>query len=224
MINYFLILLTSVLIISPSYKNNPSKLNRLKRRVEKACSCKVFAYHYKKLTVNLLEKIDPEAIIISGQNTPWSFYKKEDIFFLQDIIKNFEKPILGICGGHQLIGMTFGANIDYVFSQPQKKSLKQKNKKSYKKCKRLKGLVSTEIVNSDEILDSLEPKNRYFAYHCEELKTLPDDFIVILKNKISPYYLIKHKTKKIYGTQFHPEYYKSGFKILKNFFKIVLQK
>ncbi|MBN2694958.1 gamma-glutamyl-gamma-aminobutyrate hydrolase family protein [bacterium] len=224
MINYFFILLTSVLIISPAYKSNPSRLNRLKKKVEKACECKVYAYHYKKITASLLEKIDPQAIIISGQNTPWSRYKQEDIMFLEDIIRNFDRPILGICGGHQLIGLTFGANIDYIYNPPTKKSVKQRQQKSYRQCKRIRGVVSTEIVTDDKILESLNPANKYFAYHCEELKTLPEDFIWIMKSKKSPYYLIKHKSKEIYGTQFHPEYYKSGFQILKNFFKIVSKK
>ena len=61
-----------------------------------------------KLTLEDMEKMQPEGIIISpGPKSP------EQSGICVDVIKKFSGkiPILGICLGHQSIGYAFGANI-----------------------------------------------------------------------------------------------------------------
>ena len=67
-----------------------------------------FTKHYKELSQEDLEKADK--IIICGTSL-----KDED--YLKDLesfnwIKNFEKPVLGICGGAQIIGILFGSKLE----------------------------------------------------------------------------------------------------------------
>ncbi len=67
-----------------------------------------FTRHYNKISGNDLKKA--EKIIICGTSL-------KDNGFLKDIkkfgwLKNFKKPVLGICGGAHIIGIVFGGKLE----------------------------------------------------------------------------------------------------------------
>ena len=68
----------------------------------------VKTFRNDKITIEEIKKLDPKYIVISpGPCTP-----KESGISMQ-VIDSFKenKPILGVCLGHQAIGAVFGANI-----------------------------------------------------------------------------------------------------------------
>ncbi len=136
-------------------------------------------------------------VILTGGKEKLDFNKfKEQI----KIINKLNKPILGICFGYQLISKNFGSDI--------------KKMSAYSK-----GKLKIKIIKKDKIFKNL--KNKIEIYHDNgyNIKNIKENLIVLAESKYG-IEIIKHKTKKIYGFQFHPEKSKDGLKLIKNFINL----
>lgn len=151
--------------------------------------------------VNEIIDWDIEKIIISpGPGHPC------DSRLSLDCILEFKDniPIFGICLGHQAIAAFYGAKI---ISSP----------------KIMHGKTSMVTHNDNELFRNIVSPFEATRYHSliVSRRGLPKNLEVIATagDEIMG---IRHKEKKIYGVQFHPESIKtfSGKKILKNFLEL----
>lgn len=53
----------------------------------------------------------PDAIVLSGTLRDFDFYKAAIIESFGRFIRDTKIPVLAICGGHQIVGMSFGAHV-----------------------------------------------------------------------------------------------------------------
>lgn len=153
-----------------------------------------------ELTAQEALALKPSHIIISpGPGEP----KTSGI--IEELIKiNKDIPLLGVCLGHQAICEVFGANIIHA---PKIMHGKKDN------------LI---IDNTAPIFKGLGDNIDAARYHSLIATNIPDELKVIAKTHDDIVMGVMHKTRKIYGVQFHPESIMTehGMQILKNFLEV----
>lgn len=127
-----------------------------------------------------------EGIIISpGPGTP------EEIGEVLDVIRRFykEKPILGICLGHQAIGSVFGERVRQAeqIYHGKTSTIRQKEGRLFK------GLAETF------------PVIRYHSLVIDRNAALPDFHVTATSEEDQEIMAIEHKRYPLFGIQFHPE-------------------
>jgi GMP synthase (glutamine-hydrolysing) len=118
-------------------------------------------------------------------------------------VKELDYPILGICLGHQIIAKAYGGEIGAAGIE------------SY-------ALIKININDEDEILKGFGKTANVWASHKDEVVKSPPNFEVLASSSICGVEAMKHKSKPIYGIQFHPEVHHTeyGAKIFENFYEI----
>lgn len=152
------------------------------------------------ITLEEIKILNPSRIVLSpGPKHP------KDSGICLEILKNIEDtPILGICLGHQAFGLVFNGKIEKLEIPLHGKTSE----------------ITLTDKNSILFKDMPEKFNvmRYHSLYVSE-ENLPEDLTVTAKSNDGIIMALEHKTKDIYGIQFHPESFftEYGKSIIKNF-------
>ncbi|MDG2152812.1 MAG: gamma-glutamyl-gamma-aminobutyrate hydrolase family protein [Crocinitomicaceae bacterium] len=115
-------------------------------------------------------------------------------------IKTISIPLLGICFGHQLIGIHYGSIV--------------------KKMKEDREFQEIEIFEESKLFARLPRIIEMQEDHCEFI-SVPNGFKQLASSDYCFHEAMEHKEKPIYGIQFHPEVSGNhGNIIIENFLKI----
>ena len=125
-----------------------------------------------------------KGIIISG--APLLITEMDMEIYLDKIsfIKQTTIPVLGICFGHQLIGLSFGA-----FGSRMKDD---------------RGTQLIEIFEKSPLFDKLPSEIEMIEDHCESI-SIPANFKLIASSDACINESMQHTSLPLFGVQFHPE-------------------
>jgi para-aminobenzoate synthetase component II len=162
----------------------------------------VRVYRNDKITLQQIEELGPSRIVISpGPCTP------KEAGVSVETIRQFagRMPILGVCLGHQSLGVAFGGEV--IRAQ-----------------RLMHGKTSMISHDGKTIFHGLPNPFEATRYHSLLVnpKNLPDCLEVSAKTAEGEIMGLRHRTLAVEGVQFHPESIltKAGKDLLRNFLKL----
>lgn len=182
--------------------NYDSFVFNVKQYIEEITNEKILTVRNDKINLKDIEALSPSKIILS----PGPKHPKDSKICLDILRADLDTSILGICLGHQAIGYTHLGNIEHLTAPVHGK------------------LSNINIIEKEGLFNGLPDNFSVMRYHSLyisqdnfpenlEITAITDDNIIMA---------LKHKTKPIYGVQFHPESYFTdyGNVIIKNFINL----
>ncbi|MFN3608636.1 MAG: anthranilate synthase component II [Hyphomonas sp.] len=156
-----------------------------------------------QLTVEEALALKPDAVLLSpGPCTP------NEAGICLDLIRAAPEdlPILGVCLGHQAIGQAFGGDVIRA------REIRH-------------GKISEISTNQSGLFEGLPERYKVVRYHSLAIQAdvLPPCLAADAYTDDGEIMAVHHKTRPIYGVQFHPESIltEHGHALLKNFLKNV---
>jgi len=145
----------------------------------------------------LNEKFNIKGLILSGG--PSSVYEL-NAPRLHPRILELSLPILGLCYGHQLLAQIINGRVEPAT------------------CKEY-GIAQVNIDKPVGILEGLSDKEQVWMSHGDTVMAPPPEFEALAHTDNCPVAAFRHKTKPIYGLQWHPEVIHTmhGMRMLQNF-------
>jgi anthranilate synthase component II len=151
------------------------------------------------VSLDEMKALEPEALVVSpGPGHP------EDAGSSVDAIRYFAGriPVLGICLGHQAIGVAFGASV-------------------VRAERVMHGKLSPICHDGEGVFHGLDNPFEATRYHSLVIdrQTLPADLVVSADTADGVVMGVRHRTLPLEGVQFHPEsaLTASGMKLVENF-------
>jgi GMP synthase (glutamine-hydrolysing) len=145
----------------------------------------------------LNEKFNVKGLILSGG--PSSVYEL-NAPKLNPHILELNLPILGLCYGHQLLAQLTGSKVEPAA------------------CKEY-GIAKVAIDKPVGVLEGLGESEQVWMSHGDTVFAPPPNFEALAHTENCPVAAFRHKTKPIYGLQWHPEviHTEKGMRMLQNF-------
>jgi GMP synthase (glutamine-hydrolysing) len=173
---------------------------------------------FLNITPEFVKMLSPSHIILSGQSHPWDRYSPDSLAGIFYVIRSAPKPVLGVCGGQQQIALAFGAPVDLIERIAQGEG--------YEGAFRERGFCDVDLNTGIDqgIFSGLPETITVWESHCDEVKSLPADFVCTAANQVSDIQAMQHTSLPLFGVQFHPELFDlehpHGRTILENFLRL----
>ncbi len=123
-----------------------------------------------------------------------------------DAVRDSPVPVLGICFGHQLMAHAFGSAVT-------------------RDAENVLRFVRTTVLEDDQLFSALDGDLMLLESRHEVVTALPEGFRLLAKSETSAIAAMKHTTRELYGTQFHPERYTkqnpAGMTVVANFVRLL---
>ena len=217
------------------YKDGPN--GKTKARLEEASGERCLIVPYEEFDMSVVRELNPRAIVLSGFGGRWQDRPVKGFYGANEVLHETEAPMLCLCGGHQLVGYCFNGDIrkkKVLLDEPMRNLKKEEDtprrggwtpKYDFSRYFQADGYFPITQVKSDPLFRGLPKTMMMRCWHFCEVKKIPPEFEVIARSGHCRVEAMRHKSRVLYGTQFHPEMYDApwfhGRRLLANFAEIV---
>jgi GMP synthase (glutamine-hydrolysing) len=166
-------------------------------------------------TVNLIDSSEAapvrfrecDGVVLSGSHAMLSRQTTVARFAREiEAVQNTSTPLLGICFGHQLLGIAFGSRVARAAAVTER-------------------YTDTEVLTHDALFDGLQRRISVYESHYEVVDSVPEGFKLIARSGTCAIAAIKHAKAPVYGIQFHPEknslLHPDGRLVVSNFVRVL---
>lgn len=175
----------------------------IKEAILKIEEVKFVIINHSEITTEKVNEINPDLIYLTGRvkaTSGWTTNEiLEDYSSELEMLRNIKIPTLGVCAGHQLIGIAHGSIIGKMVETAE----------GEEDIREL-GFQELELIKDSKLFNNLDNKFVCYQFHRDEVKSVPLGFELLASNEMCEVQAIKHKEKNLYGVQFHPEQYDEG--------------
>lgn len=157
---------------------------------------------------------EPDAIVMSGTYSDFDYYNSEHLDRYRNFIRETKIPVLAICGAHQLVGMSFGAELrtldDLELSEKRSERVLEYQYRFIKICDKsdpiFQGIDDDEsgiwqdYTREDKIL-------RVWQNHGVQVAGVPLGFTLLATSYLCKNQMMVNRSEGqlIYSVQFHLE-------------------
>lgn len=151
------------------------------------------------ISADRVQELAPRGLILSGgpASVQWDDSPRCDPDLFQ-----LDLPILGICYGMQLACQFLGGKVE------------SQRGREY-------GPAICRVLQENELFEGIPPEFQVWMSHGDQVTAISEEFAVLAATENCPLAAVKHRRRRIYGLQFHPEVTHTAFgsQILANFVK-----
>ena len=179
-------------------------LNNISRLVKQATTEVV---HVSEIAA-AAKRFQPDAIVLSGTLRDFDYYDASILADFGGFIRETKTPVLAICGGHQLVGLSFGARVitlDKLEQHEQRLARPQEYQYRFVRITEPGDPIFTNI----NCMDSQAPPRilRVWQNHGLQLDRVPEGFKLLATSYLCRNQMMVKRTdgQLIYTVQFHLE-------------------
>ncbi|MGQ9606360.1 MAG: glutamine-hydrolyzing GMP synthase [Thermogutta sp.] len=149
------------------------------------------------ISAERVREIAPRGLVFSGG--PASVHGEDSPRCDPDLFQ-LPIPILGICYGMQLVCQALGGKVESGQSREY-------------------GRAECRVLQENDLLRGLPKEFQVWMSHGDQVTAIPADFVPLAGTASCPLAAVRHRTRPLYGLQFHPEvtHTPMGGQILRNF-------
>ena len=145
--------------------------------------------HYKECNKAIVSEFDK--LLLCGTSLQDNQYQK-DLEIFKELLSDYDKPVLGICSGMQIVASIFEERIVENVEI---------------------GMIDVQTLENNELCEGDFQAYSLHNYSVDKLK-----FFEVLARSETSVQSISHNSKQIFGVSFHPEVRNN--KIIDNFLRI----
>lgn len=156
----------------------------------------------------------PDAVVLSGTLRDFDYYDESILDSFGSFIRNTKIPVLAICGGHQLVGLSFGARVitlDKLEQHEQREDRTQEYQYRFIRITEPEDPIFDRINagDSDRLPDHLRGARilRVWQNHGLQLDRVPEGFKLLATSYLCRNQMMVKRSEGqlIYTVQFHLE-------------------
>ena len=156
-------------------------------------------------------RFTPDAIVLSGTLRDFDYYQQSILDDFGNFIRQTKIPVLAICGGHQLVGLSFGARVvtlDKLEQHEQREDRRQEYQYRFIRITEPEDPIFKNIACIDPESPERPPRIlRVWQNHGLQLDRVPEGFNLLATSYLCRNQMMVKRSdgQLIYTVQFHLE-------------------